>query len=77
MATQNKTPKYVFNTDNRLYRSKVLQNAPMEHSAVLLTFSKLPPGFKTFILSIFEWQLKTGYTVYAKMKTSWPPDKSA
>ena len=36
-------------------RSKVLQNAPREHSAILSTFIKLPFIVKTFILSIFEW----------------------
>ena len=41
----------------------MLQNAPKERSAVLLTCIKLPHGFKTFILSIFEWPLKTGFTV--------------
>ena len=35
-----------------------------EHSAILLTCIKLPHGFKTFVLSIFEWPLKTGFTVY-------------
>ena len=44
-------------------RSKVLQNAPREHSAILSTCIKLPPVFKTIILSMFEWQLKTGLTV--------------
>ena len=34
-----------------------------EHSAILLTFIKLPFVFKTFVLSIFEWPLKTGFTV--------------
>ena len=29
-----------------------------EHSAILLTFIKLP-----FVLSIFEWPLQTGFTV--------------
>ena len=28
-----------------------------------LTFIKLPFVFKTFVLSIFEWSLKTGFTV--------------
>ena len=32
------------------------------HSAILSTCTKLPPAFKTFVLSIFEWLLKTGYT---------------
>ena len=43
-------------------RSKVLQNALREHSAKLSTFIKLPFVFKTFILSIFECPLKTGFT---------------
>ena len=36
-----------------------------ECSAVLLTCIKLLEGFKAFDLSIFEWQLKTGFTVCA------------
>ena len=36
---------------------------PLEHSAILLTFVKQPFVFKTSILSIFEWPLKTGFTV--------------
>ena len=35
-----------------------------EHFAILSTFIKLPVVFKTFVLSIFEWLLKTGFTVY-------------
>ena len=35
-----------------------------EHSAILLTFIKLPFVTKIFVLSIFEWPLKTGFTVY-------------
>ena len=42
-----------------------MQNALLEHSAILLTCIKLPPVFKTFILPIFEWLLKTGFTVFA------------
>ena len=34
-----------------------------EHSALLLTFIKLPFDIKTFVLSIFEWPLETGFTV--------------
>ena len=34
-----------------------------EHSAILLTFIKLPFVIKAFVLSIFEWLLKTGFTV--------------
>ena len=46
-----------------LCRSKVLQNAPREHCAILSTFIKLPFVFKAFILSIFEWLLKTCFTL--------------
>ena len=34
-----------------------------EHSAILLTFIKLPFVIKIFVLSILEWPLKTGYAV--------------
>ena len=34
-----------------------------EHSAILLTFIMLPLVIKIFVLSIFEWPLKTGFTV--------------
>ena len=36
---------------------------PLEHSAVLLTFIKLPFVIKSFVLSIFEWLFYTGFTV--------------
>ena len=42
-------------TNKQLYSSKVLQNAPLaprEHSAILLTFIKLPFVIKIFVLSI-------------------------
>ena len=32
-------------------------------AAVFLTCIKLPHGFKTFVLSIFKWPLKTGFNV--------------
>ena len=35
-----------------------------EHSAILSTFIKLPFVIKIFVFSIFEWPLKTGFTVY-------------
>ena len=34
-----------------------------EHSAILPTFIKLPFAIKTFVLSFFEWSLKTVFTV--------------
>ena len=43
--------------------NKESDHAPMEHPAILLTCTKLPPGFKTFFLSIFEWPLKTDFIV--------------
>ena len=36
-----------------------MQNAPR---AILSTFNKLPFVVKIFVLSIFEWPLKTGFT---------------
>ena len=42
---------------------KVLQNALLEHSAIHSTIIKLSFVFKTFVLSFFEWPLKTGFTV--------------
>ena len=38
-----------------------MQNALLEHSAMLLTFIKLPFVNKTFALSIFEWPFYTGF----------------
>ena len=35
---------------------RMLQWSILEHSAVLLACIKLPHGFKTFVLSMFEWQ---------------------
>ena len=35
-----------------------------EHSAILSTSIKLPFVMKTFVLSVFEWPLKTGSTVH-------------
>ena len=34
-----------------------------EHSAILLTFIKLPFVIKIIVLSIFEWPFYTGFTV--------------
>ena len=36
-----------------------------EHFALLATFIKLQFVIKIFVLPIFEWPLKTGFTVYA------------
>ena len=37
-----------------------------EHSAILLTFIKLPFVIMILVLSIFEWQFYTGFTVPVK-----------
>ena len=37
-----------------------------EHSAIFLTYIKLPFVIKIFVLSIFEWPFYTGFTVCAK-----------
>ena len=37
-----------------------------EHSAILLTFIKLPFVIKIFVLSVFEWPFYTGFTVCHK-----------
>ena len=42
---------------------EISRQKTVEHSVVLLTCIALPHGFKTFVLSIFEWPLKTGFTV--------------
>ena len=38
-----------------------------EHSAILSTFIKLSFVIKIFVLSTFEWPLKTGFTVYPNL----------
>ena len=44
-----------FKTDYRLIQVKNLQNALLEHSAILSTFIKLPFVVKIIVLSNFEW----------------------
>ena len=43
-----------------------------EHSAIHLTFTKLPFVIKIFVLSIFEWPFDTGFSVmqYFPLKVS-------
>ena len=38
----------------------------LEHSAILLTFIKQPFTIKIFVLSIYVWPLKTGFTENVK-----------
>ena len=55
------------------YRLMQVISAKGEHSAILSTFIKQPFIIKVFVLSIFEWNLKTGFTVlhlrYIDMRT--------
>ena len=47
--------KLAFKTDYHLMQVKSIAEC---------SFSKLPFVVKTFVLSIFEWLLKTGFTVF-------------
>ena len=49
----------VFKTNYRLLQAMLRG----EHSAILLTFNKLPFVIMIFVLSIFEWQCYTCFTV--------------
>ena len=40
----------------------------MQNALLLSTFIKLPIAIKTFVLSIFEWPLKTAFTVFIVLK---------
>ena len=42
---------------------KSIAECPLEHSAILSTFRKLPFHITIFVLSIFEWPIYTGFTV--------------
>ena len=61
--------KMVFKTNYRLMQVKSIAKCskasilPLEHSAILLTFTKLSFVIKIFVLSIFdfEWQFYTGF----------------
>ena len=50
------SPKMIFLLYWPSCRLKVLQNAPREHSAMLLTFTKVPPVINIF-LSNYHWPL--------------------
>ena len=60
----SKWPKFVFQDYLSLNAGqKYCRMLHGEHSAILLTYIKLPLVVKTFVLSIFEWSLYTGITV--------------
>ena len=69
----SKRPKIVFQDQLSLNTGR--KNCRMlqgEHSAILLTFIKLPFVIKIFVLSIFEWLFYTGFTVQANLPLQSP-----
>ena len=46
---------------------KPVQTLLYEHKLILSTRIKLPFVIKTFVLSFFEWPLRTGFTVCVKI----------
>ena len=49
----------------------ITECSPLEHSAILSTFIKLPFVIKIFVLSIFEWPFYTGFTVQSSYINEW------
>ena len=64
LSGQSKAQKLVFKTDYRLMQVKSIAECSGEHSAILLTLIKLPFVINSFVLSIFDWPLKSDSTVY-------------
>ena len=59
----SKRPKHGFQDQLSLNAGqKYCRMLPLEHSAILSTFIKLPFVIKIFVLSIFEWPFYTGST---------------
>ena len=51
-----------FKTDYRLMQVKTnAEYSKLEHSTILSTFIKLPFVIKIFVLSVFEWPIKTDF----------------
>ena len=63
MAAIKKTEKKIQDQLSINAGQKYCRMLQGEHSAILLTFIKLPFVIKIFVLSIFEWQFYTGFTV--------------
>ena len=61
----SKRPKIGFQDQLSHYNAgqKYSRMLQAEHSAIFLTFIKLPFVIKVFVLSIFEWQFYTGFAV--------------
>ena len=56
-------PKLVYKMAYRLMQVKHIADCSPRAFCNTFTFIKPPFVFKTFVLSIFEWPLKTGFTV--------------
>ena len=64
----HKRPKIGFHDQQSLHAGQRYCRMPQgEHSAILSTFIKLPFVIKIFVLTIFEWPLKTGFTLHFVM----------
>ena len=60
----SKRPKIGFQDYHLMQVKSIAECSFWEHSAILSTFIKLPFVIKIFVLSIFEWPLYTGFTVF-------------
>ena len=58
-------PQYQLSLNVGQKYCKMLQR---EHSAILLSFIKLPVAIKTVILSILEWLFYPGFTVFSMIR---------
>ena len=62
MATLKKTENWFSRPLSLNAGQKYSRMLQVEHSAILLTFIKVPFVIKIFVLSIFEWPFYTGFT---------------
>ena len=63
MATLKKTENWFLRPILLNAGQKYCRMLQGEHSAILLTFIKIPFVIKILVLSIFEWLFYTGFTV--------------
>ena len=66
-------------TDGSLMKvESIAECSPLEHSVILLTCIKRLLVLKNYFCFLFEWPLKTGFTVYlyrADLSFHWPSVK--
>ena len=68
----SKRPKMVFKTNYRLNGHRFFRMLPVEHSAILSTFIKLPINIKIFVLSIISGRF-TQFLLYIQLATTAKP----